>query len=334
MVISRFIRLSLLVYLLSAMMIAPAQVPKPYEITVNIFPGGFNWPSYVAEDKGFFGDHGIHVTLQGTTGSVAQMTGLFQGRFDIAMTAIDNIIAYVEGEGEAPIGPQPDFIAVMGSDNSFLSLVAAPQIKAYADLRGKTLSVDARTTGYAFVLYEMLARAGLTQNDYTIETAGGMTQRWAALQEHKQAATLLSTPFNILARNEGFNQIASATADLGAYQGNVAATRSAWAREHKTQLVAFIRAYVQAIDWLYDPANHDEAVRILLKNVPQMAPGLAEETYRELLDPRTGFFHKGRISISGIQTVLDLRTRYAIPHKVLSDPMKYYDPTYYIAAMR
>ena len=120
-VISRLIRLSLLGYLFSAMMIAPAQVPKPYEITVNIFPGGFNWPSYVAEDKGFFGDQGIHVTLQGTTGSVAQMTGLSQGSFDIAMTAIDNIIAYVEGEGEASIGPQPDFVAVIGSDNSFLS---------------------------------------------------------------------------------------------------------------------------------------------------------------------------------------------------------------------
>jgi ABC-type nitrate/sulfonate/bicarbonate transport system substrate-binding protein len=333
-VIFRLIRISLLGYLLPAMMTASAQAPKPYEITVNIFPGGFNWPSYVAQDKGFFGEHGIHVTLQGTTGSVAQMTGLSQGRFDIAMTAIDNIVAYVEGEGEAPIGPQPDFIAVMGSDSSFLSLVAAPQIKTYADLRGKTLSVDARTTGYAFVLYEMLAREGLTQNDYTVETAGGMTQRWAALQQHKQAATLLSAPFNILARKEGFNQIASATAILGPYQGNVAATRSSWARLHKTQLVAFIRAYAQAINWLYDPANHDEAIRILLKNVPQMTPGLAEETYRELLDPHTGFFPKGHISIPGIQTVLDLRTRYAVPHKVLSSPKKYYDSTYYNAAMR
>ena len=166
----------------------------------------------------------------------------------------------------------------------------------------------------------MLARAGLTQNDYTIETAGGMTQRWAALQEHKQAATLLSTPFNILARNEGYNQIASATAILGAYQGNVAATRSSWARGHKMQLVAFIRAYVQAIDWLYDPANHDEAIRILLKNMPQMAPGLAEETYRELLDPHTGFFRKGHISMPGIQTVLNLRTRYAIRTRCFQVP--------------
>lgn len=286
---------------------AQGQAAPLSEVTVNVFPGGFNWPSYVAEDRGFFKAQGIHVTLQGTPSSVAQMTGLAQGRFDIAMTALDNIVAYAEGEGEAPIGPQPDFVAVMGSDNSFLSLVAAPGIKSYADLRGKTLSVDALTTGYAFVLYDMLARNGLTPADYKIDSAGGMTQRWTALQQHKQVATLLSTPFNILARNQGFNQIATATSVLGAYQGNVAATRRSWARHHKAQLVGFIRAYVQAIDWLYQPQNHAEAIRILMQNVPQMSPDLAEKTYGELLDPHTGFFRKGRLSVPGIRTVLALR---------------------------
>src|SRR6202046_5932999 len=116
-------------------------------VRVNVFPGGFNWGVYVGQDKGFFAEGGIAVEIQGTPNSVTQMTDFSQGKFDIAMTAVDNIVAYVEGQGEAPIGPQPDFVAVMGSDSSFLSLVAAPGIKTYEDLRGKTLSVDARTTG-------------------------------------------------------------------------------------------------------------------------------------------------------------------------------------------
>jgi ABC-type nitrate/sulfonate/bicarbonate transport system substrate-binding protein len=332
--LAAFVAAALIACGISAASVAQAQQPpKLGDVTVNVFPGGFNWPSYVAEDKSFFAQHGIHVILQGTTGSVNQMTDLSQGRFDIAMTAIDNIVAYVEGEGEAPIGPQPDFVAVMGSDSSFLSLVAAPDVKNYDDLRGKTLSVDARTTGYAFVLYDMLARKGLQPDDYKIETAGGMVQRWAALQQHKQVATLLSTPFNILARNDGFNQIATATDVIGPYQGNVAATRRSWARENKAKVVAFIQAYVEAIDWLYDPKNHDEAIAILRKNVPQMSPELAATTYGELLDPHAGFFHKGRMNVAGIRTVLALRSRYATPHKTLTDPSKYYDPTYYRAAM-
>ena len=75
-------------------------------VTLNVFPGGFNWPSFAALDKGLFAANGLEVTLQATTNSVAQMTGLANGAFDIAMTAVDNIVAYVEGHGEAPIGAQ------------------------------------------------------------------------------------------------------------------------------------------------------------------------------------------------------------------------------------
>ncbi len=304
------------------------------EVTVNIFPGGFNWPSFVAREKGFFERNGIRVTLQATSNSVAQMTGLAEGKFDIAMTAVDNIVAYVEGQGEAPIGPQPEFFAFMGSDSGFLSLVVAPGIKSFGDLRGKTLSVDARTTGYAFVLFEMLARNGLSEGDYAIEKVGGGALRWKALREGKQSGTLLSTPFNILAKQQQFVELAKATKVIGPYQGNVAATRRSWAKENRSKVIAFIRGYVQAIDWLYDKANRDEAIRILQKNLPEMSPGLAQQSYDELLDPQGGFFRNGQVNLEGLRTVLALRSHYADPPKKLADPSKYYDSSYYNSAMR
>src|SRR5579872_37190 len=79
-------------------------------VSVNVFPGGFNWGVYIAQAKGFFAENGIAVDVQGTPNSVTQMTDFALGKFDIAMTAVDNIVAYVEGQGEAPIGPQPDFM--------------------------------------------------------------------------------------------------------------------------------------------------------------------------------------------------------------------------------
>ncbi len=312
---------------------APAWAQAPAKVTVNVFPGGFNWPSFVGQQKGFFERNGITVTLQPTPNSVAQMTGLAEGRFDIAITAFDNIVAYVEGQGEAPIGVQSEFFAFMGSDSGFLSLVVAPDVKKFADLKGKTLSVDARTTGYAFVLFDVLKRNGLAEDDYKIEKVGGMAQRWDALRDRKQAGTLLSAPFNILASEQHFNQLTQATKVIGPYQGNVAATRRSWARENRTKVIAFIRSYAQAIDWLYDKANHDEAITILLNNV-QMSPGIAERTYDELLDPKDGFFRKARVSTEGLRTVLALRSRYADAKKKLFDPLKYYDPSYYDDAVR
>lgn len=327
-------RITVLLIVLAIGESAPVSAQELPEVTVNVFPGGFNWPSFVAREKSFFQRNGIRVTLQATPNSVAQMTGLAEGKFDIAMTAVDNIVAYVEGQGEAPIGPQPEFFAFMGSDSGFLSLVVAPGIKSFGDLKGKTLSVDARTTGYAFVLFEMLARNGLSEGDYAVEKVGGGTLRWNALREGKQSGTLLSTPFNLLAKEQQFGELAKATKVIGPYQGNVAASRRSWARENRSKVIAFIRGYVQAIDWLYDKANRGEAIRILLRNLPAMSPELAQQSYDELLDPQDGFFRDGRVNLEGLGTVLELRSRYARPPKKLADPMKYYDPNYYDAAMR
>jgi len=303
------------------------------QVTANVFPGGFNLPSFVARDKGFFERNGVRVTLQFTPSSVAQMTGLAEGKFDIAITAVDNIVAYVEGQGEAPIGPQPEFFAFMGSDSGFLSLVVTPDIRSFSDLKGKSLSVDARTTGYAFVLFEMLARNGLNEGEYSIERVGGTAQRWNALRDKKQSGTLLSAPFNLMAQQQHFIELAKATKVIGPYQGNVAATRRSWARQNKSLVIAFVRGYVQAIAWLYNKTNREEAVRILEKNVPEMSTGLAQQSYEELLDAQDGFSRKGRMNFEGLRTVLALRSHYAEPPKELADPLKYYDPSYYDSAI-
>jgi ABC-type nitrate/sulfonate/bicarbonate transport system substrate-binding protein len=88
-------RTAALLIVAAVVMDVPATAQVPSEITVNVFPGGFNWPSFVAQEKGFFERNGIRVILQATPNSVAQMTGLAEGKFDIAVTAVDNIVAYV-----------------------------------------------------------------------------------------------------------------------------------------------------------------------------------------------------------------------------------------------
>jgi ABC-type nitrate/sulfonate/bicarbonate transport system substrate-binding protein len=299
-------------------------------VTVNVFPGGFNWGLYVGQDKGFFAEHGIAIGMQGTPNSVTQMTDFSQGKFDIAMTAVDNIVAYVEGQGEAPIGPQPDFVAVMGSDSGFLSLVTSPSIAGIEGLAGKTLSVDAMTTGYAFVLYEIMRRNGLdrAKGDYGIVRAGAMVQRWNALREGHHAATLLSAPYNIIAKNAGFTELAKATDVIGPYQGNVAAVRRSWARQNRSKVLGFIKGYRRSIAWLYEPANRAEAIEILRRNLPQMTDEIAQASYAELLDPVRGFFRHCDIDRAGLLCVRELRSRYGLPARALNDPEKYCDLGY------
>ena len=320
-----------LLLLLAALAVpARAQTGKPIELIV--FPGGFNWPVWIAEEKGFFARNGVAVKVTPTPGSAFQLTNLIDGKFDIAITAIDNVIAYSEGQGAAPTKETPDLIAFMGGDNGFLRLMAVPEVKAYADLKGRQISVDALTTGYAFVLLELLAKGGLKAGDYEVVAAGGVLQRFEALMEKKHAATLLISPFEVNAEAKGFTRLANAADVLGAYQGLVGATRRNWAKERESDLLGYIRAYLGALDWLFEPANRAEAVGILRKNLPNMTDGLAQKSYDILANPTTGFARRAELDIPGIKTVLALRSKYAQPAKQLNDPSKYYDLHYYAKA--
>lgn len=302
-------------------------------ITVNVFPGGFNWPIYVGQDKGFFDRHGIAVEIQGTPDSVTQMTDFSRGKFDIAMTAVDNIVAYVEGQGQAPIGPQPEFFAFMGVDTGFLSLVTSSAITNIQDLRGKIVSVDAMTTGYAFVLYDILRRSGLERDkDYELVSAGGMAQRWNGLREGRHHATLLSAPYNLTARNAGFTELVRATDVIGPYQGNVAATRRSWAAHNSEKIIGYIHAFRESVAWLYESSNRAEAIDVLRRHLPQMPQEIAAASYPELLHPAHGFFKTCELDREGLKCVLDLRNRYAPSAKILDASDRYYDAQYSRAA--
>jgi ABC-type nitrate/sulfonate/bicarbonate transport system substrate-binding protein len=307
--------------------------PKGHTLQVNVFPGGFNWPIWVAQDQGFFAKNMLELELIPTPGSVAQMTGLIDGRFDIAMTAIDNVIAYMEGQGEAKTTAAPDITAFMGGDSGFLSLIVAPNIKSAADLRGKKLSVDALTTGYAFVLRRMLEREGLSQADYAFEGVGGMLQRFNALMEGKQSGTLLVPPFTFATAEKGYRELGTAISLLGHYQGVVAAARRGWLKDHREEAIGFIRAYVSALDWLYAPANREAALSTFVGHASSSA-SVADKSYGVMLDPRSGFARKAELDVDGVRTVLELRSRYAEPRKSLTDPDRYYDASFYRAVTR
>lgn len=326
-------RLRLLVALACISIIATTAAQTPARLEVIVFPGGFNWPIWVAQEKGFFRDNSVEINVTLTPGSVYQLVNLIDGKFDIAITAIDNLIAYREGQGEDPkLGP--DLIAVMGCDQGFLKLVTVPEVKSIADLRGRTVSVDARTTGYAFVLFEILDRNGLREPDYKVERAGGVLQRFQALMEKKHDGTLLLSPFEVQADARGFNTLASASQVLGPYQGLVAGVRRSWAEKDREALIGFIRAYAAAVEWLYDPGNKAEAIAVFRKNLPNMPAEGVEASYRLLLDPQTGFQRRGAINLDGVSRVLSLRSKWAEPKKAMGPPSTYYDPSFYDAAMR
>jgi ABC-type nitrate/sulfonate/bicarbonate transport system substrate-binding protein len=305
-----------------------AQTP----LRVIAFDGGWNLPVWAAQRQGFFEANGVTVQLSYTPTSVYLITSLLDGKFDLALAGMDNIVAYQEGQGEAKIADDPDLFAFLGNDGGFASVVAAPAIKSFADLRGKTVSVDAMTTGYAFVVRELLARNGLAETDVTFVRAGGTANRYRDLIAGKHQATLLRTPFELLVRQRGFNQLAAAES-LGAYQGTVGAARRSWAAAHEKELIGFLRAYRAGVGWLYDRANRDVVEAMLVANIRDMTPALARQSYDLLLADKGGITRDIALDIEGIRTVLVLRSKYGAPQKTLTDPSKYIELSYYEKAL-
>lgn len=305
-----------------------------WALEVIVFAGGFNWPIWSAQQQGYFASNGVEVHLTPTPGSEYQLKSLIEGKFDLAMTAIDNVIAYDEGQGEASVSAKPNLVVVMGGDNGFLRLVTVPEVASYAALKGKSLTVDARTTGYAFVLEKMLQLGGLSAGEYELVKVGGVLARFEDLMQHKHAGTLLLSPFEVPAEDKGFHVLGSAIDVFGGhYQGLVAATRREWAEEHASELVGYIRGYIAGLGWLYDPRNKDAAIALLREHLPQMSPELAARSYDILLGPKQGFSRNAAIDLEGVRTVLALRSQYGEPKKVLDEPMKYLDLTYYNRAL-
>jgi ABC-type nitrate/sulfonate/bicarbonate transport system substrate-binding protein len=302
---------------------AAAAAVKP--VNVIVFPGGFNWPIWVAQERGLFSKHGITVDVAATPGSVFQWTRLAMGYSNLAITLMDNVVAYREGHGEVPV-LVPDAVAVMAADTRVLpALVTVPEIKSYSDLRGRTLSVDAATTGFALVLVAMLEHGGLGKSDYELVRVGGVTERFEALQRREHAGSLFNAPFAGHLSDLGFNILDTATSTLGAYQNHVVAVRRGWAERNRTQVVGFIRGFCEAVEWLYDPANRAEAFMIFERNSSQRGPDAAASAYAVLFDAETGFARNGAFDPEGIRQVLALRAKYGMPSKRLGESGSYCD---------
>jgi len=270
------------------------------KLAVIVFPGIPNLPIFAAQAKGFFAKRGLDVDVKFTPNSEELRNGLAEGRYQIAHSAIDNAFAMKD---KANV----DIAVVSGGDNSFNHLIVQPEIKSLADVKGKTVLVDAINTAYAFQLYEMLRQSGLSKGDYQINPIGGTPSRLEGMLKDKgNVAAMMNPPFSINAQKAGLKSMGTAAAALGAYQGTSAFVSRAWGQANSDTLVKYLEGYIEGVRWALDTSNKPEAV----------AP-----------DPKEGYDKDAALNMAGIQNVLKLRAQFE--GGAPAAPEKYIDLSYY-----
>ena len=302
----------------------------PINLDVIAFPGAPNLPIFIAQEKGFFEQAGVKVNLTTTPNSAFQAENLAAGKFHIAGTAFDNVVAYQEGQGAVAL-KDTDFFAFMGATQIELAFIVAPDIASYGDLKGKSLALDALSTGFAFVLYEMLKRGGLLTSDYIMATVGATPQRWESVKAGTHAGTLTIEPFTSIAKANGFRVLDTSSNLFDSFQGGSFAASRRWAAANPEAVKGFIKGYLAGLEWTLAPANRPEATEILLRNMPDIKPLVAPKVMDSLLSARSGLTPGGKILDDGVATVLRLRSHYGKGAAALSDPAKYIDLRYYNA---
>ena len=110
---------------------------------------------------------GIDVTVVATDGSKANIQGIQSGDYQLG-TVQSDVMAYAwEGTRSfESTGKVDAFRVVAGLYAESVQLITMdPDIKSVADLKGKTVSIGAPSSGVYFNAMDVLTAAGLTEND-------------------------------------------------------------------------------------------------------------------------------------------------------------------------
>jgi ABC-type nitrate/sulfonate/bicarbonate transport system substrate-binding protein len=307
---------------------APARAADT-AIRVNTFPNAKALPVYVGITRGFFARYGLTVEVEHTASSQSQRDGLAAGRFQIAQAALDNAVAMIEVA-------KRDVVIVSGGDSGMNEFFVQPGIASFADLKGKTIVVDAPDTAYALQAKKLLLRNGLKEgSDYTVKQVGAVVFRYKAMiEDRSNAGGILNLPFTVEAAAKGLTSLGRLVDLLGPYQAAGAFVMRPWARDHGPELEKYLAGYVLSVRWIRDTANRAAAVDLLVDKL-KLQRDIAERTYDLLIDPVSGFTPDAKFDVEGFRNMLALRAE--IERKADTEavsPERYVDLHYYDQAMK
>ena len=292
--------------LLTPLIVAPSLAQTPARALKTVTRGtvsttAVEWPDIVANKKGFYEKEGLkveHAIISPTTITPSLIGGTIQFGF---INASSMVLATKAGADLVAIG--------QGADPSPYSLVTGKSIKTLADLKGKTLSLSEPGDAYAEATKEILRKAGLNPDtDLNIRYGGNSNQRMAALVAGAVDAVPLVPPQDKLLVDQGYNAVAFYPDYYPKLTLSTTAVSRTWAKNNADTVKAFMRAQAAAIVWLYDPANKDEALKLLIDET-KADLSAAQQSYDVYLTKLHIFPTNGCVQPAGFEALINVLSK-------------------------
>ena len=194
----------------------------------------------IAQKEGYLKEEGLEAQLLSIRGEIAIRTTL-AGEVDFFTNAGSALAAGVRGV--------PVKIVTVFQDKPGWDLIAQPDIKSVAQLRGKNIAVMSPEGSLAVVAREILRKNGIDPaKDVNLVTMGGDEVRFPALQTKSIQATLFNTAMSLKAQKEGFTKLALASDYANLIEGGLS-TSSDRIKQGPDKIFRFIRAALKGLSF-------------------------------------------------------------------------------------
>ena len=230
-------------------------------------------PSWVAADKGIWKKHGLDVELIFLRGGSRTVSALIGGSVDFIIGSdLGVTTAILQGAALTRVGVTTNTLGY--------SMVTQPGIKTVRDLRGKIVGITpGRDAAYARVV-KLLRDNGMDASRDVIFLSvgdGGPAARVAALSSGVIHATMFTPPSDRISEKAGMRILAKI--DVANVGGGLN-TSTAVLQKSRSQLLRFLRGYMEAIQYLQN--NKDESLKIFSKYVRNPDLGIMAYLYDEI----------------------------------------------------
>jgi NitT/TauT family transport system substrate-binding protein len=271
-------------------------------LNISMFGGGttLNLPDTVAREKGFFKRHNIEPSFTEIPSAPASVSAGLSGRLDVFVAApIVSIAAQHKGSCIRYLTADQYFMFNIIAQNDLnLPNKNAPFPKQLADLKGKKVGLPGPkgAAGYT-MLADMFKRAGLDpEKDLTII---------AAFKAKRVDAIMELAPIREELGSENYVMLANLAGKIGTpYQDYLVAgqaTTCDFAKKNPEALKNYCRALGDAYDFIKDPKNDEEMVKLLAHKL-----GVSDKVAREAWPETRSTLRNARIS----KEIWDSQSRY------------------------
>jgi ABC-type nitrate/sulfonate/bicarbonate transport system substrate-binding protein len=222
----------------------------------------------IAQKEGYLREEGLHLELLSIRGEIAIRTTL-AGEVDFFTNAGSALAAAVRGV--------PVKILTIFQDKPSWDLIAQPNIKSIAQLRGANVAIMSPEGSLAVVAREILKQNGLDPaKDVNLVVMGGDEVRYPAMKGKAIQASLFNTSTSVVAQKEGFTKLASA-ADYANIVQSGFATSDEKIKQNPKKIAGFIRAGLKGM--IFFLSKREAALKYMMDALRLTDRELANKIY-------------------------------------------------------